>query len=152
MGGTRVLQVVPYYEGAWGYGGIPRVAMVLSAALSRRGHRITVCTTDACDSRTRLDDQGGPGPRLRPWRPRVGRDGVEVRVFPNLSDTLAYELQFFQPLGLRRWLRAHAGAFDVAHVHGHHHLPGAIAAAELRRAGVPYLVAPNGTAPLGSRR
>ena len=152
MGGTRVLQIAPCYEGAWGYGGIPRVAMVLSAALARRGHRVTVCTTDACDSRTRLANQGGPGPRLRPWRPRVGRDGVEVRVFPNLSNRLAYELQFFQPIGLRSWLRAHASAFDVAHVHGHHHLPGAIAAAELRRARVPYLVEPNGTAPLGSRR
>jgi len=152
MGGTRVLQIAPYYEGAWGYGGIPRVVVVLSAALARRGHRVTVCTTDACDSRTRLANPGGPGPRLRPWRPRVGSDGVEVQVFPNLSNRLAYDLQLFQPLGLRGWLREHAQRFDVAHVHGHHHLPGAIAAAELRRAGVPYLVEPNGTAPRGDRR
>jgi glycosyltransferase involved in cell wall biosynthesis len=152
MGGTRVLQVAPYYEGAWGYGGIPRVVAVLCAALARRGHRVTVCTTDACDSRTRLSNEGGPGPRLRPWRPRVGRDGVEVRVFPNLSNRLAYDLQLFQPIGLRRWLREHARGFDVAHVHGHHHLPGAIAAGELRRARVPYLVEPNGTAPIRGRR
>src|SRR5262245_22184880 len=152
MGGTRVLQVSPYYEGAWGYGGIPRVVAVLCAALARRGHRVTVCTTDACDSRTRLSNEGGPGPRLRPWRPRVGRDGVEVRVFPNLSNRLAYDLQLFQPIGLRHWLREHARGFDVAHVHGHHHLPGAIAASELCRARVPYLVEPNGTAPPGPRR
>ncbi|TFG98030.1 MAG: hypothetical protein E4H11_01045, partial [Myxococcales bacterium] len=152
MGGTRVLQVVPYFEGAWGYGGIPRVAVGLSAALSRRGHRVTVCTTDACDSRSRLADEGRPGSRLRPWKPRTSDAGVEVRVFPNLSNRLACRFQFFQPLGMLGWLRDHAGSFDVAHIHGHHHLPGAIAAAALRRAGVPYLVAPNGTAPRTGRR
>jgi glycosyltransferase involved in cell wall biosynthesis len=77
---------------------------------------------------------------------------VEVRVFPNLSNRLGDRLQFFQPLGMLRWLRGHAQHFDVAHIHGHHHLPGALAAAALRRAGVPYLVAPNGTAPLAGRR
>jgi glycosyltransferase involved in cell wall biosynthesis len=77
---------------------------------------------------------------------------VEVRVFPNLSNRLACRFQFFQPLGMLGWLRDHAGSFDVAHIHGHHHLPGAIAAAALRRAGVPYLVAPNGTAPRTGRR
>jgi glycosyltransferase involved in cell wall biosynthesis len=77
---------------------------------------------------------------------------VELRVFPNLSNRLGYRFQFFQPLGMRSWLRTHAGRFDVAHIHGHHHLPGTIAAGELRRAGVPYLVAPNGTAPVAGRR
>ena len=152
MGGTRVLQVVPYFEGAWGYGGIPRVAVILSAALARRGHRVTVCTTDACDSHTRLADEGRSGSRRRPWKPRAGHAGVEVRVFPNLSNQLAYRRQFFQPIGMRGWLRDHARDFDVAHIHGHHHLPGAMAAAALRRAGVPYLVAPNGTAPRTGRR
>jgi glycosyltransferase involved in cell wall biosynthesis len=152
MGELRILQVTPYFEGAWGYGGIPRVAAVLSTALARRGHDVTVCTTDVCDASARLAD-GGRARRLRPWPPRTGREGVELRVFPNLSNRLAWRLQLFQPIGLRRWLRAHARRFDVAHVHGHHHLPGAIAASELRRAGVPYLVAPNGTAPrIGRRR
>jgi glycosyltransferase involved in cell wall biosynthesis len=80
------------------------------------------------------------------------RDGVELRVFPNLSNRLAWRLQFFSPIGLRAWLRQHASDFDLAHIHGHHHLPGVIAASELSRAGIPYLVAPNGTAPRIERR
>jgi len=148
----RVLQVTPYYEAAFGYGGIPRVAAALSAALARRGHHVTVCTTDACDARSRLSGPDGPGPRLRAWPPRRARDGVELRVFPNLSNRLAWRLQFFSPIGLRSWLREHARDFDLAHIHGHHHLPGVIAAAELSRSGVPYLVAPNGTAPRIERR
>jgi len=148
----RVLQVTPYYEAAFGYGGIPRVAAALCAALARRGHHVTVCTTDACDAGSRLRSPDGAGPRLRAWPPRRARDGVEVRIFPNLSNLLAWRLQFFSPVGLRAWLRQHASEFDLAHIHGHHHLPGVIAAAELKRAGIPYLLAPNGTAPRIERR
>jgi glycosyltransferase involved in cell wall biosynthesis len=73
-------------------------------------------------------------------------------VFPNLSNTLAYHLQFFVPRGLEAYLRRHAGDFDVAHLHGCHNLPGAIAASWLSRAAVPYLLATHGTAPRIERR
>ena len=138
----RVLQVTPYYEEAWGYGGIPRVAAAISRGLARRGHEVTVCTTDACDEQ-RL--AGPPGPRVGPWA-TTGQDRVMVHVFPNLSNRLAYGRQLFLPLGLRRFLRARAGQFDIAHLHSSHHLPGALAAAELGRAAIPYVLTPNGTA------
>lgn len=67
-------------------------------------------------------------------------------MFPNLSNRLAYHLQFFTPLGLRSYLRRAAGSFDVAHLHACHNLPGAIAAAALAEAQTPYVVSPNGTA------
>lgn len=139
----RVLHVTPYYEDAWAYGGIPRVASRLADGLARRGHRVTVCTTDACDAVSRLPagatrgDDGG---------------GVEVRVFPNLSNHLAYRLQLFTPRGLADYLRRICPQLDVAHLHGCHHLPGVIAARALTRAGVPYFLTPNGTAPLLERR
>jgi hypothetical protein len=49
-------------------------------------------------------------------------------------------------------LRAHAHDFDVAHLHAYRNLPGVMAARQLRRAGVPYVLQPNGTAPLLERR
>jgi glycosyltransferase involved in cell wall biosynthesis len=61
-------------------------------------------------------------------------------------------LQLFLPLGLSTYLSEHAGNFDVAHLHACRNIPGAIAAHHLRRAGVPYLLAPNGTAPRLERR
>jgi len=136
----RILHVVPYYEQAWAYGGIPRLATTMTRALARRGHQVTVCTTDARDSRTRAAS------------PTQNAHGIDVRVFPNLSNAIAYHLQFFTPIGLRRYLRRSAAAFDVAHLHACHNLPGIVAAAELRRAGVPYVVSPNGTAPPLERR
>ncbi|MGH9463603.1 MAG: glycosyltransferase, partial [Vicinamibacteria bacterium] len=144
-GSLHILHVTPYYREAWGYGGIPRVVTSICRGLVRLGHRVTVCTTDARDANSRTD----PGLTGEPVR---DKDGVEVHTFPNVSNHLAYHQQFFMPLGLRRYLRQHGEEFDVAHLHGYHHLPGSIAATELRRAGIPYLVAPNGTAPRIERR
>ena len=73
-------------------------------------------------------------------------------MFPNISNRLAYDRQCFLPVGLSDYLKRHASAFDVAHLHACRNLPGAIAARHLRAAGVPYLLAPNGTAPNLERR
>ncbi|PYR77296.1 MAG: hypothetical protein DMF86_09590 [Acidobacteria bacterium] len=137
-----ILHVVPYYEDAWAYGGIPRLAGAMTRGLARRGHHVTVCTTDAAEPRARLGESRGD----------TDYEGVTVRVFRNLSNSLAYRWQFFTPIGLGRFLRESADTFDVAHLHACHHLPGAIAAAALRRARVPYVVSPNGTAPRIERR
>lgn len=136
----RVLHAVPYYEQAWAYGGIPRLATTMTRALARRGHHVSVCTTDVRDSRTRARSQA------------QNTHGIDVRIFPNLSNAIAYHFQFFTPIGLRRYLRRAAASFDVAHLHACYNLPGVIAASELTRAGVPYVVSPNGTAPPLERR
>jgi glycosyltransferase involved in cell wall biosynthesis len=143
MSSLRILHVVPYYERAWAYGGIPRVATAMARGLARNGHRVTVCTTDACDASTRL--------------PVENRDAhvdpaIDVHVFPNVSNALAYHWQFFTPRGLGAHLRATAGTFDVAHLHACRNLPVSMAARALRTAGVPYVLSPNGTAPLIERR
>jgi glycosyltransferase involved in cell wall biosynthesis len=77
---------------------------------------------------------------------------VTVRIFPNVSNRLAYHFQVFLPIGLRAYLDRQAAAFDVAHVHACRNVPGVMAAHRLRKAGVPYVLAPNGTAPIIERR
>jgi glycosyltransferase involved in cell wall biosynthesis len=151
MRSLRILHVAPYYKDAWAYGGIPRLAHTLTKGLAGRGHAVTVCTTDVCDERSRLPRQAGARTRFQLWRSTTP-DGVDLRVFPNLSNRLAYHLQFFVPLGLERYMSRHAASFDVAHLHACRNLPGAIAARHLRAAGVPYVLAPNGTAPRIERR
>ena len=147
----RVLHVTPYAAEAWAYGGIPRIASTLTRALAQRGHDVTVCTTDACSKATRLaspDDRH----RRRPWPAHRSTTRVMTHVFPNVSNRLAYDWQFFTPIGLGRFLGQHAGRFDIAHLHACRNLPGVIAAKHLQRCGVPFVLAPNGTAPRIERR
>jgi glycosyltransferase involved in cell wall biosynthesis len=138
----RILHVAPYFAEAWGYGGIPRVAHSLARGLARRGHEVTVCTTDARDAGSRV---------AAPRRVRTA-DGVEVCTFENLSNRLAYHLQLFLPRGLDTFLARHVRSFDVAHLHACRNVPGVIAARHLQRHGVPYVLAPNGTAARIERR
>jgi glycosyltransferase involved in cell wall biosynthesis len=146
----RILHVTPYYDGAWAYGGIPRVATALTRTLAHQGHHVVACTTDAATESARLGD----GRRnRRSAAPNDGADNaVDVRVFPNVSNTVAYRWQLFLPVGMSAYLRQHAGTFDVAHLHACRNAPGALAAWHLARAGVPFVLAPNGTAPVIERR
>jgi glycosyltransferase involved in cell wall biosynthesis len=149
----RILHVAPYSGDAWAYGGIPRLVQTLTRGLARRGHHVTLCTTDAGDESSRLQNQADPRSGVRAAWPLIrAADNVDVRVFPNVSNRLAYHLQLFLPIGLNRYLSEHARDFDVAHLHACRNLPGAIAARHLHRTGVPYVLAPNGTAPRIERR
>jgi glycosyltransferase involved in cell wall biosynthesis len=147
----RILHVTPYSGRAWAYGGIARLAATLASGLARRGHQVTVCTTDVCDDRSRLAGRARAG-RWQAWDAYTDTGGVTLRVFPNVSNRLAYHWQAFAPIGLSMFLRQHAREFDVAHLHACRNLPGVIASRHLARARVPYVVAPNGTAPRLERR
>lgn len=139
MRSLRLLHVTPYWADAWAYGGIPRVVGAFTRELSARGHAVTVCATDVRSATERLPlDTAAPG--------------IDLRLFPNRSNRLAYHLQCYTPAGLHRYLRDHAHEFDVAHLHACRNLPGAIAAHYLTRYGVPYVIQPNGTAPIIERR
>ena len=162
MSPLRILHVTPYSATAWSYGGIPRVVAALTREQARQGHHVTVCTTDAFSSTSRLAAPSNGFVAPLPHCPiaplahcstaPLPSAVVQERVFPNVSNWLAYHAQFFTPIGLNRYLRKHAHEFDVAHLHACRNLPGAIAAHHLRRAGVPFILAPNGTAPRLERR
>jgi len=152
MAALRILHVAPYFEQAWAYGGIPRVVSALAHALAAAGHRVTVATTDARDAKGRTTPVGRTGSsRLAPRAERTA-DGIDVVVFPNVSNAVACRWQFYTPLGFAGWLRAHARDFDVAHLHACRNLLTARGATILRRAGVPYVAQPNGTAGRIERR
>ena len=125
MSSLRILHVVPYYEQAWAYGGIPRLATTLTHALARRGHEIAVYTTDVCDAASRA---------LAPAVDTARPDAPRVRMFRNLSNRLAYRWQFFTPIGLAAHLRRTVRRYDVAHLHACHNLPTSV--------GIPLALAP----------
>ena len=97
-----ILHVTPYFTAAWAYGGIPRIATTLVREQVRRGHRVTVCTTDAATASERA------GAVLLDRAVSGASGSVEVRTFRNVSNSLAYHGQLFLPWGLGAFLKEHA--------------------------------------------
>jgi glycosyltransferase involved in cell wall biosynthesis len=109
----RIAQVCPRYSPY--IGGIETHVEELSKRLARKGHEVTILTTD-------------PSGKL----PRAGMaGGIKVLRFPAFAPGDAYYLSF----GLRSYLKECRG-FDIVHAHGYHAFPAYYAAA----AGAPRLI------------
>lgn len=131
----KILQVIPYFVPAWDYGGPLRVAYGLAREMVRQGHEVTVETTDA----------GGAG-RIGP--PEEIIDGIRVRRYRNLSQRLARNYKIFLAPGT-------AGgeeSFDIIHLHEFQTLQNCRWRRRAVRAGIPYVLQPHGSLPLGEER
>jgi glycosyltransferase involved in cell wall biosynthesis len=125
----RLLQVVPSYYPAVRYGGPIRTVHALCTGLVRRGHQVSVYTTNIDGDRNLDVPLGTP----------VDMDGVLVHYFP------------VGPLRRLCWSPALAGQlrravadFDLVHLHSVFLWPTYSAARAARRAGVPYVISPRG--------
>lgn len=134
--------MLPYFFPAWAYGGIPRVAYELSRELTRMGHDVTVYTTDVLDQDNRCDQSGR----------ETEIDGITVRYFRNISNSLAYHYQVFLPLGMRKVVQETIDGFDVIHLHGHRNFLNNIIHYYAKRAGNRYIFSGHGTIPRIERR
>ncbi len=130
----RLLLVTPYYAPAYHFGGPVVVAETIVTDLVARGHAVTVATTDVLDSRTRITAPGAPIP-----------PGAEVVRFPNMSHAVAARGMGWTPRGWHRWIREHAGDFDVILLHDVYSVLSVGAARAATRACVPYALQPLGS-------
>ena len=137
----RILHLTPYYAPAYAFGGVVRAVEGMSAALVKRGHEITILTTDALDQRRRF---GGP--------PDETLDGVRVLRRPNAWPWLRGSLNLSTPRGLKRTAEAILPAVDVLHVHEFRTLENLLVAPVARRLGKPIVLSPHGTLNLETGR
>lgn len=106
-----------------------------ATGLVRRGHTVTVFTTDVLDAEN----------RARPAAEQI--DGVSVRRFPNLSNTLAWRRKKYLPRGLLRALLGEARQHDVVHTTDARTYVTAAAYLSARAGGVPLCLSAHGTLP-----
>lgn len=131
----KILQVVPYFYPAWAYGGIPRVAYELSKELAKKGHDVTVYTTDVLDQDSRYV--------FKDRRSIV--NGIKVYYFKNLSNFFAYNYQIFLPIGLAHFVRKTLPKFDIIHLHGHRNFLNNIIHYYALKCKKPYILSGHGT-------
>ncbi|MEX1322626.1 MAG: glycosyltransferase, partial [Synechococcaceae cyanobacterium] len=125
----RVLHVIPSVSPLRGGPSVAALEMV--AALRRAG----------VDARLLTTDDHGPG-RLGdlPIGQWTEHQGVPVLALRRWASSLAAVREFAIAPGLRRWLRANGGGFDLLHVHALFSYPSTTAMAFARGAGIPYVV------------
>jgi len=125
----RLLHVTPSYWPATEIGGPVRADRLLVAALEKAGVDVEVLTTDARGAATL--------PRLVPGRRLV--DGVPVTYCRSLGHG---SVRVSRDLAIEVAKRVRH--FDLVHVHGIWTFPVSVAAAACWRAGVPYVLTPQG--------
>ena len=137
----RILHLTPYYKPAYAYGGVVRAVEGLAEALVKRGHDITVLTTDALDQSTAyagaLDETV---------------DGVRVIRCPNLSTRLRGKLNLSTPLGMGAAARDLCPEIDILHAHEFRTAENLLVTPVARQLGVKIVLSPHGTLNLATGR
>jgi glycosyltransferase involved in cell wall biosynthesis len=133
----RITFVIPYFYPALGYGGAPRLAYDMARALVRRGHNVTVLTTDAGGEQRISSDVVA---RIH----SLGLDGMRVHFYKNLSNGLAYHQRLFFPLEFFRHIRLRLRETDIVHIHDLRSFLSVASHHAARSAGKPYVLSPHG--------
>jgi glycosyltransferase involved in cell wall biosynthesis len=132
----NILQVVSYFVPAQYYGGPARGAYEISRELMRRGHKVTVYTSDSLDARNRI--QLPPGNTIE-------MDGIKVRYFKNLSNWLGARHRLFLTTHYFSAVRDHLREFDVVHIHEYRTLQNIAVHYHAKRYNIPYVLQPRGS-------
>ncbi len=131
----RILQVVPCFYPAWAYGGSVRGAYELSKELVKKGHQVTVYTTDA------LAENSTQKRRF------LNINGIEVHYFKNISNALAYGHKVFLSPGMLSMVRKEIRRFDIVHLHDYRTFQNIIVHHYAKKCEIPYVLQVHGTLP-----
>jgi glycosyltransferase involved in cell wall biosynthesis len=133
----KILQVISSFPPAYAYGGPLQAAYGMSRELVRRGHEVSVFTTDVYDAHS----------RLKPAQNPTYLDGISVYHFRNLNNRLAQKNLPLAPamfIALRRQVKN----FDLVHIHEYISAQAVFTRHFCGKYGVPYLLQPHGSLPV----
>jgi glycosyltransferase involved in cell wall biosynthesis len=137
----HIVHVTPYYAPAYAYGGVTRSVEGMARALTRRGHHVSVLTTDALDR-----DLAYAGPLDETL------DGVAVRRVRNISLGVRARLNLSTPLRLRGLAEEVIPQADIVHVHEFRTVENLLVTPLAARLGKPLILSPHGTLALSTGR
>lgn len=129
------MQVIPYFVPAWSYGGPVSVAYNVSKELVKRGHRVTVCTTDVLNVNSRAEEK------------EEVIDGIKLRRFRNVSGSLIHHHNIFFSPGMFSGIKKELSDFDIIHMHEYRTIQNVIVHHYAMRYSIPYVVQAHGSLP-----
>jgi glycosyltransferase involved in cell wall biosynthesis len=129
----KILQIVCYFYPAWAYGGPPRNVYELSKALIKRGHQVSVYTTDAFDKENRVKEK------------QEVADGIEIRRFRNISNYVAFHHRIFITPGMISAIKNNIKKYDIVHLNDFRTLQNLLAYHYARKYDIPYVLQARGS-------
>lgn len=130
----KILQMNPAFYPAMAYGGTVTISYQISKELVRRGHEVTVYTSDTLDKNRRQETKFSE------------IDGIKVYYFRNLSNTLAWH-RFVVTPGLISQLSKEIKNFDIVHLHGTRNFQNIFVHHYAKKYGIPYVLQAHGSSP-----
>ncbi len=121
----RILQVIPYFAPKWG--GDVNVCYSLSKELNKRGHDVTIITTDfgySADYARSLEN-------------------VEVVPFRRVANLG----RFLYSPDMKAWLKSNVSDYDIVHLHSFRSYQNNLASKYATEFNIPYVVQPHGSLP-----
>ena len=131
----KIIQVVGGFVPAQ-FGGTKVLCYDLSRELTRRGHEVTVYTTDA-DIGSRLTDVHGV----------KNIDGIKVHYFRNLNNLIAYKYKLMLPLGMGLTASKEIGGYDILHLHEFRSFQNIVLHHYASKYNIPYVLDAHGSTP-----
>jgi glycosyltransferase involved in cell wall biosynthesis len=132
----KILQVTPAFVPSK-FGGVKVVSYTLSRALAKKGHEVTVYTTDA--------DIGYS--RLRYVKNTQNMNGFNIRYFKNVSNWFAFKYRLFLPMGLISTIKKEIDRFDIIHLHDFRSFHNIIVHHYATKYSIPYVLDAHGSTP-----
>ncbi len=129
----RILHVIPYFN--WSYGGPVKVVYDISNELARRGHDVTIYTTNV-----------GMGKKLYKSE-KLSCKNIKVQYFNNLSNWVANNLKLHISPSMRLAIKKEIRRFDVIHLHEFRGIPNLYIWRYATKYKIPYMIQAHGAAP-----
>jgi glycosyltransferase involved in cell wall biosynthesis len=138
---VNILHITPYYAPAYAFGGVVRSVEGMTRALARRGHEITVLTTDALDQESRVS--GSLDEII---------NGVRVIRIPNLSRRLRGRANLSTPAKMKDRAEALMPGMDIVHCHEFRTVENLLVTPVAAALHKPLVLSPHGTLSLVTGR
>ena len=130
----KILQVIPYFE--WSYGGPVRVLYQLSRELAKRGHDVTIYTTDV----------GRRNPLTEKQKIRFDSNS-KVQYFKCQNNWIADRLKLHVSFQMFSAIKDNLTDFDVVHLHEARGIPNLLVWYYAKKFGIPYILQARGSLP-----
>ena len=140
----RILQVIPYFPPAYAFGGPVQVAYQISKELAKRGHEITVYTTDAKNLDSRLV-----------LKKDVKNVNGKIRIYymKNLTMMSVKKAKLFITPKIISVVKREIRDFDIIHLHEYRTFQNIVIHHYARKCNIPYILQAHGSVPrIGSWR